>query len=107
MKTFQTATTNLISWILALRSTLFPEGYPSAALWELLPQGMGAVRAELAGTMFKCTILSFSISSCFDRNFICCVWCFSTVLLEMEAGKGEDAPAAFYAKKQLKQVIKP
>lgn len=89
VKAFQTVTTNLISWILALRSVLLTEGYPSAAFWELLSQGMGAVRAELAGAMSKCTILSFQVSSCFDRNLICCVWCFPTALLEMEAGKGE------------------
>lgn len=89
MKAFQTVATNLISWILALMSVLLTESYPSAAFWELLSQGMGAVRAELAGAMFRCTILSFPVSSCFDRNLICSVWCFPTALLEMEAGKGE------------------
>lgn len=53
VKAFQIATTNLIYWILALRKALLTEGYPSAVLWELLPQGMGAVKAELAGAMLK------------------------------------------------------
>lgn len=77
--------------------------------WELLPQGMGVVRAELAGAMFKCTFLSFPVPSCFDRNFICCVWCFPASPSRdggRKGGSGEDAPAVFYAKKQLKQVVK-
>lgn len=68
------------------------------------------MRPELAGAMFKCTILSFPVSSCFDRNFICCVWCFPAALLEMEAGKGELGKMhlqLFMQKKQFKQIVKP